>query len=441
MLNTEQFGIYTTYMAYEGILAILLGLGMYSSIKNAYIDFPEKLEDYVSTLITLTLIPLFICLTLVTVFPNYFSSLIGIPHFLLYMLILQSFGSAMLSVSNSRLAIDYNYKRYMVFAGINTFLNVGLSIAFILTFFSVNREYGRIFGSAIPLIGIGIYIFIYYIRPRKFNLRLAKYAIKIGFPLIWHYLSQQIQNQFDRIAITRIVGASFTGIYSFVYSIANILQVIFYSTENVWTVWLYEQMSKKQYIKIRETSKKYIFLITCVAILMLVGFREVIVIMGDRGYWEGVTISIPILIGIYLLFLYTIPVGIEYFFKKTQYIALMTGVAAVLNIILNYLLIPYFGYIAAAYTTLISYGVQFIGHWIISCIILKENNIKTIFDLSYMVKMFSFVCASGIAVYYLNAFPVIKYCVFALLFAYIYVRKKNDIQLLVNMMIKRKGGR
>ena len=47
---------------------------------------------------------------------------------------------------------------------------------------------------------------------------------------------------------------------------------------------------------------------------------------------------------------------------KTVRISLYTAVAAVINLVLNYIFIPYFGYVAAAYTTIVSYVVALILH-------------------------------------------------------------------------------
>lgn len=47
---------------------------------------------------------------------------------------------------------------------------------------------------------------------------------------------------------------------------------------------------------------------------------------------------------------------------RTVRISLYTAVAAVINLVLNYIFIPYFGYVAAAYTTIVSYVVALILH-------------------------------------------------------------------------------
>lgn len=428
LLSTEQFGIYNTYMAYESIIAIFLGLGLYSSIKNAKFDYPDKIDRYVSTVLWMTVIPLSICLVISFFLKEKISSQLGLPAVFIILLILQSYGSAMISISNSRLSLDYRYKSYLAYAAFNTVINIALSIFLIIVAFEKHKEYGRIIGSAVPLIILGVYIFLTNQKRGgfQFNFNMSKYAAAIGFPLIAHYLSQQIQNQFDRIAITNLVGASQTGIYSFANNIAVVLQVIFYSLENVWGVWMFSHMESHEYHTIREASKKYMWLIAFIAMMMLVFSKEVIIVMGAKEYWSGATIFVPILIGMFLLYLYTIPVSIEYYFKQTKYIAMMTVVAAVFNITTNYLFIPIFGYVAAAYTTLASYGILFILHWLISKKILKKNNITSVYSLKEILTALIVVCLVGVMVLLLNPYPIIKFCFFAVMFVVVFAiyRKK-----------------
>jgi O-antigen/teichoic acid export membrane protein len=56
--------------------------------------------------------------------------------------------------------------------------------------------------------------------------------------------------------------------------------------------------------------------------------------------------------------------NIEYYYGKTNYVAAASIGAAITNILLNYFFIPIYGYIAAGYTTLISYILYALGHFL-----------------------------------------------------------------------------
>ena len=66
------------------------------------------------------------------------------------------------------------------------------------------------------------------------------------------------------------------------------------------------------------------------------------------------------------MFLYSLPSMVEYYYAKTNYISFGTGIAAIVNMVLNLVCIRKFGYLAASYTTLVTYLLYFVFHYIIA---------------------------------------------------------------------------
>jgi len=64
--------------------------------------------------------------------------------------------------------------------------------------------------------------------------------------------------------------------------------------------------------------------------------------------------------------MFTFETNTEYYFKKTHYIYIGTMMAAALNVVLNIIFIPRYGYVAAAITTDISYLFLFVFHFLIT---------------------------------------------------------------------------
>lgn len=86
-------------------------------------------------------------------------------------------------------------------------------------------------------------------------------------------------------------------------------------------------------------------------------------VMG-RVYWPGVKI-IPIILTAYLFygFYVNFTVGI-YIRKKTKWMVLFTGLAALVNVGSNFYLMPHFGIMGAALATLLSYASMALAIWI-----------------------------------------------------------------------------
>lgn len=85
-------------------------------------------------------------------------------------------------------------------------------------------------------------------------------------------------------------------------------------------------------------------------------------ILASSEYKEGIYIVPALMVGYFCSVVCLIFSNIELFFDKNKFITAITLMAAVINIGLNYLLIPSMGYKVAAYTTYIGYFVMFILH-------------------------------------------------------------------------------
>ena len=103
---------------------------------------------------------------------------------------------------------------------------------------------------------------------------------------------------------------------------------------------------------------------------MTVGFicvvPEIIKLMSARDYWVGMNLIVPTTLSTFCIFLYTLPVNIEYYNKKTAFISAGTVGAAIVDVVLNSFFIRLLGYEAAAYTTLFSYILLFVFHLLIA---------------------------------------------------------------------------
>lgn len=365
LLESSDYGMYNTYIAYESIVYIIIGLALHTSFKNAKYKYLNDFDGYVSSCVLLGLVSAAVWLVGLNAVYGLISNLLELERWVVNLLLLHSFGSALIQYYNAYVGLYYDYSRFLKLSFINAVANIFGSIILIVCVFSNFRYYGRIIGTALPVIIIGGYIIWYFFKkskPKKNN-EMWKYALEYSLPIIPHGISQVILSQFDRIMITSMVGASQSGIYSFSYNIFSIIQVTSNSLSNVWEPWFFERMNEKDYESIK--NKGFLFglgMLAFSAVMCLIA-PELIIVLGTSKYAESVYSVVPIIIGGYFAFLYVLPCEIEYYHEKTKYIALATIVAAFVNIVLNYIFINYFGYVAAAYTTLFTYLFYFSFHY------------------------------------------------------------------------------
>ena len=173
-------------------------------------------------------------------------------------------------------------------------------------------------------------------------------------PLIPHALSGIILSHFDRIIINQISGTIETGLYSFAYNIGMIMNIIVLAMNKSWVPIFYNNLRKEEYNKIYNLAYNYSKYIFFAAIVLTAFSQEVVIIMADKSYYSSLSLIPIIILGYVFVFLYTLYANYSFYRKKTLLISIATLLAGGVNIGLNYLLIPRFGYIAAAFTTLIS---------------------------------------------------------------------------------------
>ncbi len=89
---------------------------------------------------------------------------------------------------------------------------------------------------------------------------------------------------------------------------------------------------------------------------------EMIYILADSRYWNGISV-IPIeVMTSFFLFMYSFAVNYEIYRGKTKMIAIGTLSAAIINIVLNWFLVPRYSMYGAAIATSISYLALYLFH-------------------------------------------------------------------------------
>ncbi len=426
LLSTNDFGIYNAYIAYEQIFTAILGLGLYGTIKNAKLDFKADFEKYLSSIVSLSVLIFGVFLTTANILYPAYSNALGFSRFVTNCLLLQSFGAYLLYFYGVKLNAEFRYRSFLIMSSINVLSNTALSIIFILVVFPNERYLGRILGSAIPLISIGIVLCLLIWKRGKtvYKKEYWKYGLAIGLPLLPHVISQSLLSQVDRIMIKDIVGASEAGIYGYIYTICTILYIVGNSMENAWSPWVFYTLDSGEKKRITKASKDYVTVFSLLTIGFFCVMPEITKIIAGKDYWEGISLIVPLTFGNYFVFLYGFPVNIEYYHKKTGFISLGTILAAVLNAILNYFGIIWFGYQAAAYTTFFSYGMLFLFHWTIA----KKYGVGELYSFKFLTNRTALVLITGFVVLLTSNFVafnlILRYVLIILILIWLFKRKE-----------------
>lgn len=190
----------------------------------------------------------------------------------------------------------------------------------------------------------------------------VKDYVRFGAPLVLSNFSWWVANTSDRYVIAAFLGIALTGIYSAAYSLGSIV-TMYVSPLNMVLVptlaYLYDTNQIEDVKTHLSFSLKYFLLlaIPSAAGLYLLA-KPILQILATTEFASAAPKVLPFVVaamvlhGVYGLIMHPIMLV-----KKTGIIGIAWSIAGALNLGLNLILVPRFGIVAAAITTLISFAV------------------------------------------------------------------------------------
>ena len=119
-------------------------------------------------------------------------------------------------------------------------------------------------------------------------------------------------------------------------------------------------------------------------------FRVCVALLATADYQEAIWCIPPIATGVVFAFLYTLFVNVEIYYDRAGYVAIASMLSAVLNVALNFVAIPLFGYIASAYVTAACYLATAALHFVFVKRTLRDAKVEAkVFDDRFL----GFCCA------------------------------------------------
>ena len=361
LLTKADFGLYNNYVSWLAIATILVTLNLDSTLISARYDFEKKFDEYILSILSLSTISTVLWFVIVNLFSEAFVSFLGmdlvyINAMLVYLMFLPA-----VNLFQARERYLFEYKKTVASS-----LFIAIGTALISVFLVVKMQdklTGRIIGSIIPTVALGVLFYLFFIRKgKRISCNYWKYALPVCLPFIPHLLSLTLLNSTDRVMITRWCGAEATAIYSLAYTCGTMVTMLMTSMNSAYAPWLGEKLNVGSHDEVRRFSKIYILCFAFLAIGIMAIAPEILLILGGQAYSEAKYIITPIAMGCVCQFIYTLFVNVEQFKKKTLGMAFASMTAALINLGLNYVFIPRMGYLAAAYTTLVGYFVLLIIH-------------------------------------------------------------------------------
>lgn len=366
MLGTQSYGIYSQIMVTLPLLIPILMLRLEASFIR-FLPGEKNLKKISSSFFSLFLIVNFFLIFLIGtsfIFKGkiafiMFGSEIFEKYVILFLILLYFEVLYTFSLNYFRA-----FKRIFFYSIVQIINNLLLVLLILIMFNFFNKSidiflYVLIFINAIS----SSILLLIIIKEIGFNIGLRvkeiKSFLKYSLPLIPSIAMLWVINMSDRYMILHLLNLKETGIYSASYSLSSMLMfflspisfVLFPTIIKLWNLEKFNEVKKKM-----EYSLKYYVLVSIPFIFLIsILSQSLLKILATPDFLTSEILVFLIVFGYFFIGIYQIMVYIINLTKKTYISLIYFTVIALLNVLLNYLLIPKMGIKGAALATLISY--------------------------------------------------------------------------------------
>ena len=230
----------------------------------------------------------------------------------------------------------------------------------------------------------------------------------------------------DRIMISKMVNTSATAIYSVAYTVGMVISIVWQSIEASLSPWIYEKMSSNDEESIRKRTFQIMLFFAVMCMFCALFAPEIIAILAPAEYYSGVYVIPSIAASAFFIAAYSIYMRVELYYKQTFFATIATTISAVLNLLLNYICIREFGFIAAGYTTLACYIILFALHYIN----VKKQGYGNVFDNKKMWILSIMVTVASVGLTAVYSYVWIRYTLILLIIILALWKRKEIINIL-----------
>jgi len=371
-LTPVDYGIVAMFNVLVGVTAPFAGLSVHGAINRYYfdrerLDFPRFVANCILILAAGTII-----VSLVLLFSaGYVSRITGFPASWLWAVPAVSFFRFFTLIVLALWQVRMMALRFGLYQILLTSFNLGISIWLVV---GLGMDWrGRIEGELAALAVFAVAGFVVLSRGGwlryEFDPGYIRRALRFGLPLIPHTLGMWAITMIDRVFITNMVGISATGVYTVGYQIGMIIAIVQESFNRAWAPWLFGKLENGE-PGIKTTIVKitylYFVLIIAAALLLSLAAPWFLSFFVGKDFASSSRYVLWIALGYAFNGMYKMVTNYIFYAKKTHLLAVVTFLTALVNIILNYILISWKGAIGAAQATTLAFLFSFLFTWFVS---------------------------------------------------------------------------
>lgn len=362
IMSSTEIGVVNLYNSWQSMLSVVVTLSLTSGGYTAALrEFRNERDQYQSSVLSLTSLMALLTAAIYMIRPSFWNGLTGLPVSLSVLLLVVFFLMPAYDFWLARQRYEYKYRLAAGLTAGMALLASAAAVAVVLYMDAHQQEQvavGRLYASnTISYLVAGTLWAILILRGKTFYHKAYwKYSLQLSIPLIGYALANQVLNVSDRMMISHMVNNSAVGIYGTLYTVSSLSLMVWGAINSSFIPYLYENIEKKN-TGVKKYSQMLMGSYAIIAVLLTFVAPEIVRILATEEYYEAIYIMPPIAGGVFLTCVSNMYSNVLIYYKKTPTIMVSAITAAVVNVVLNFIFIARYGYMAAAYTTLVAYIV------------------------------------------------------------------------------------
>ena len=413
IFSPAEYGVVTELYAYSSFLIIIFTYGL----ETAFFRFSQNENDkeYVfgTSLFSILFSSAFFLLSFGLLIPS-LSHTLGYENesYLLWLLLCILITDALTAIPFARLRQQGKAWRFASIKIINIFLNILLNLLFLIWIPYLIKQGYSFSGWYNQSLGVG-YVFISNLFANLITLLLLfpSFKLKNGFdfdlwkrmmryslPLLIAGLAGMVNETFDRAMLKYLVADKNNamrqlGIYGANYKISILMTLFIQTFRFAAEPFFFNQSKEKNAKEMYAVIMKYFVVFGLFIFLLVMLYLHFVQYFIGKDFREGLKV-VPILLlaNLFLGIFFNLSIWYK-LTNKTTYGAYLAVFGAAITIALNFILIPIWGYLGAAWATLICY---------VSMTFLSYFWGNRFYKVHYPLREIGFYFALALLIYYIS---------------------------------------
>lgn len=436
ILTTGEYGQFNVFNSWLSIITIFVTLNLYAGVyTQGLVKFDKERFVFSSALQGLTTI-LVVCWTIIYfIAQDFWNAIFSLSTVQMIAMLVMIWTTTVFNFWASEQRVRYRYKALVVLTIAVSFAKPVVGVLFVIL--AEDKVTARILGLVlVELVGYTTLYFIQMYQGKQFfSAKFWKYALIFNIPLVPHYLSQTVLNGADRLMISSMIGDNEVGIYSLAHSISYIMILFNNALMQALSPWIYQKIKERKIEDIAPLAYTTLIFIAVVNLVLILIAPEAVAVFAPTEYYDAIWVIPPLVMSVYFMYSYDLFTKFAFYYENTKFIMIASVIGAGLNVVLNYIFIRWFGYLAAGYTSLFCYIIYCIGHYLFMQKVCDEccNGIRP-YRTNIIIKIAAFFLSVGFSLLFTYNHPIIRYILIFTCFILILINRNYIRTIIRNLM-------